>query len=79
MRSLAARLSITTNEERTELKTEIRDCLGTIGLNLKTLHKMKKLDNLVCEVNNRFPYSIVLTDYHFNFQLQTLNPNLEAS
>lgn len=50
MRSLAARLSIMTNEERKELKMEIRECLGTIGLNLKTLHKMRKLDNLVCEV-----------------------------
>ena len=50
MRSLAARLSIMTCEERTELKTEIRECLGPIGLNLKTLHKMKKLDNLVSEV-----------------------------
>ena len=51
MRSVAARLSIMTCEERTEIKNEIRDCLGPIGLNLKTLHKMKKLDNLVCEVN----------------------------
>ncbi len=51
MRSLAARLSIMTCEERTELKKEIRECLGPIGLNLKTLHKMKKLDNLVCEVS----------------------------
>ena len=34
-----------------ELKSEIRECLGPIGLNLKTLHKMKKLDNLVCEVS----------------------------
>ena len=54
MRSLAARLSIMTHEERTELKSEIRECLGPIGLNLKTLHKMKKLDNLVCEVNANF-------------------------
>lgn len=51
MRSLAARLSIMTCEERTELKKEIRECLGPIGLNLKTLHKMKNLDNLVCEVS----------------------------
>ena len=50
MRSAAARLSIMTCEDRTELKKEIRECLGPIGLNLKTLHKMKKLDNLVCEV-----------------------------
>ena len=39
-----------TCEERTGIKKEIRECLGPIGLNLKTLHKMKKLDNLVCEV-----------------------------
>ena len=51
MRSAAARLSIMSCEERNELKKEIRECLGPIGLNLKTLHKMKKLDNLVCEVN----------------------------
>lgn len=51
MRSGAARLSIMSCEERNELKKEIRECLGPIGLNLKTLHKMKKLDNLVCEVN----------------------------
>lgn len=50
MRSAAARLSMMTIEERKELKKEIRECLGPIGLNLKTLHKMKKLDNLVCEV-----------------------------
>ena len=50
MRSAAARLSIMSCEERTEIKKEIRECLGPIGLNLKTLHKMKKLDNLVCEV-----------------------------
>lgn len=55
MRSAAARLSIMTNEERRELKMEIRECLGPIGLNLKTLHKMKKLDNLVCEVCAIFP------------------------
>lgn len=50
MRSAAARLSIMSCEERAEMKKEIRECLGPIGLNLKTLHKMKKLDNLVCEV-----------------------------
>lgn len=55
MRSLAARLSIMTNEERKELKMEIRECLGTIGLNLKTLHKMRKLDNLVCEILRMYP------------------------
>ncbi|KAJ7339348.1 hypothetical protein OS493_005742 [Desmophyllum pertusum] len=55
MRSVAARLSIMTCEERTEIKNEIRDCLGPIGLNLKTLHKMKKLDNLVCEVLRMYP------------------------
>lgn len=53
MRSAAARLSIMTIEERKELKTEIREALGPIGLNLKTLHKMKKLDNFVCEVSKR--------------------------
>jgi len=55
MRSAAARLSIMTNEERRELKMEIRECLGPIGLNLKTLHKMKKLDNLVCEILRMYP------------------------
>lgn len=53
MRSAAARLSVMTTEERRELRSEIRECLGPIGLNLKTLHKMKKLDNLVCEVRLR--------------------------
>ena len=54
MRSAAARLSVMTTEERKELRSEIRECLGPIGLNLKTLHKMKKLDNLVCEVSCAF-------------------------
>lgn len=55
MRSAAARLSMMTIEERKELKKEIRECLGPIGLNLKTLHKMKKLDNLVCEILRMYP------------------------
>lgn len=55
MRSAAARLSVMTTEERRELRSEIRECLGPIGLNLKTLHKMKKLDNLVCEVLRLYP------------------------
>ncbi|XP_068695850.1 uncharacterized protein [Montipora foliosa] len=55
MRSAAATLSVMTMEERMELKSEIRECLGPIGLNLKTLHKMKKLDNLVCEVLRMYP------------------------
>lgn len=55
MRSGAARLSIMSCEERNELKKEIRECLGPIGLNLKTLHKMKKLDNLVCEILRMYP------------------------
>lgn len=31
----------------------MRECLGTIGLNLKTLHQMKQLDRLVNEVRGR--------------------------
>lgn len=38
-------------EEWNELKKEIWECLGFIGLNFKIFYKMKKLDNLVCEVN----------------------------
>ena len=63
MRSAASRLSIMTCEERTEIKKEIRECLGPIGLNLKTLHKMKKLDNLVCEVRLYSERFVVSKDF----------------
>ena len=63
MRSAAARLSIMTCEERTEIKKEIRECLGPIGLNLKTLPKMKKLDNLVCEVRLYSERFVVSKDF----------------
>lgn len=50
MRSAAARLSIMSSDEKEDLKQEIKTHLGTIGLNLKTLKKMKKLDAFTCEV-----------------------------
>lgn len=53
MRSAAARLSIIRGEELGLLRQEMRECLGTIGLNLKTLHQMKQLDRLVNEVRGR--------------------------
>ncbi|XP_031561847.1 9-divinyl ether synthase-like isoform X2 [Actinia tenebrosa] len=50
MRSAAARISIMSEKEKDELRQEIKTHLGTIGLNLKTLKKMKKLDAFTMEV-----------------------------
>lgn len=60
MRSAAARISIMKDEEKDELKREIKENLGTTGLNLKTLKKMKKLDAFTMEVG----YSIFWTRTH---------------
>ena len=54
MRSAAARLSLCTEEEKAELREEMRSCLGTLGLTHKTLKKMKKLDNFVHEVMYKY-------------------------
>ena len=51
MRSAAARLSIMPVEEQTSLQQEMRKCLGTTGLTLKTLGQMKQLDRVVNEAS----------------------------
>jgi hypothetical protein len=50
MRSAAARISMMSNEQKDDLRDEIKTHLGTIGLNLKTLKMMKKLDAFTLEV-----------------------------
>ena len=52
MRSAAARLSLYSEQEKAELREEMRSCLGTLGLTFKTLQQMEKLDNFVHEVGH---------------------------
>ncbi|XP_001636360.2 9-divinyl ether synthase [Nematostella vectensis] len=55
MRSAAARLSLMSKEKKNEMKEEIKMHLGTVGLNLRTLKKMNKLDQFTCEVLRMHP------------------------
>lgn len=64
MRSAAARLSLYQDQEKAELREEMRSCLGSLGLTYKTLQQMEKLDNFVHEVGQST--SIKVIRYSFN-------------
>ena len=62
MRSAAARLSLYSEEEKAELREEMRNSLGTLGLTYKTLQQMEKLDNFVHEVSHNIHMLVTLTE-----------------